>query len=134
MKKEVIYWFDKNDLELLKGNIPSDPCIGCLQKDMTCKSSIKTCSFKDNYKEQMQPFAYAGIKDYAKVFDNLGKSMGEICDLVYQMQSAINNLPDELKTIVFESKGIKSYISDNPFGTLKGTAIFDAVRKLIAES
>lgn len=134
MKREVICTFEENDFELLKGNIPSDPCASCMQKDIVCKPSRKTCLNKDHYEEEIQPFIGAGIEDYAKTFDNLGKTMGKICELVYQMKSAINGLPDELKAIVFESKCIKAYIGDDPFETLESTAIIDAVKTLIAES
>lgn len=125
MKKETTVTFEESDFELLKGDIPRDPCLKCTPAE---RMSCCGCHERRDYNEKMKPFSEASINEYAQTFLYLRDSLSQLQLITRDMKSEIENLPEQLKDIVMDSDTIfrKGSSMDN--------AIFEMFKSVIQKT
>ena len=92
MRVEIL--FDKSDLKMLSKPIPDNPCSTC-RESFACGG----CPEAHAYEEEIKPYKDAGIFDYAVKLKNISHTDKQIRELRNQLESDLNTLPEELKSI-----------------------------------
>lgn len=97
MKTNQTLIFSEEDMELLKKELPDNPCLSCGINYTICSG----CSESSAYKNKINVYRDRNIFDFAKTLKDIHKLGLSIKDMQNKVEKLTSELPEEVKTIIF---------------------------------